>query len=67
MPDLPTLTVTQTQSDRMLAAYGTVANYKTWLAKAIKDYVAAAELQAFQEQHAAAYDALIAEIKSALP
>lgn len=39
MPTLPTVTVTQTQADRMLAAYGSVAAYKQWLVKQIKEYV----------------------------
>lgn len=39
MPTLPTVTVTQTQADRMLAAYGSVTAYKQWLVKMIKEYV----------------------------
>lgn len=51
MPDLPTLTVTQEQADRMLAAFGTVANYRTWLRNNIVSYVQAKELNALRIQH----------------
>jgi len=51
MPTLPTLTVTQAQADRMLAAYGvpgetqaqTIDRYKAWLTKQITDFVIAYE------------------------
>lgn len=39
MPDLPTLTVTDAQANRMLAAYGSVANYKLWLREKIIEHV----------------------------
>lgn len=39
MPTLPTINVTTAQADRMLATYGSVANYKVWLVQAIKEYV----------------------------
>jgi hypothetical protein len=47
MPDLPTLTVTQEQANRMIAAFGppggtteqAIANYKEWLKEAIIEYV----------------------------
>lgn len=43
MPMLPSIEVTQTQADRMLAAYGSIANYKQWLTQSIIDYVLADE------------------------
>ncbi len=43
MPDLPTITVTQAQADRMLSAWGSAANYKTWLKQMIIDYVLSQE------------------------
>lgn len=43
MPDLPTLTVTQAQADRLIAVFGDVAAYKAWLREALKGYVLAAE------------------------
>lgn len=39
MPTLPTLTVTQAQADRLLAAFGSVANYKEWLKQNLIQYV----------------------------
>jgi len=46
MPTLPTLTVTQAQADRMLAAYGSQSEYTSWLKNAIIDFVIAKENQA---------------------
>lgn len=43
MPALPTITVTDAQATRMLAAYGSPANYITWLTNAIIDYVTGSE------------------------
>lgn len=43
MPDLPTLTVTQAQADRCLAAYGTVENYRAWLRAQVRRYVLTSE------------------------
>ena len=39
MPTLPTLTVTQAQADRMLAAWGDTESYKVWLKEQIIKYV----------------------------
>lgn len=39
MPTLPTLTVTQEQADRMLAAYGSTTAYTDWLKNEIIDFV----------------------------
>lgn len=43
MPDLPTLTVTTAQAQRCLAAWGSVAAYKEWLADSVRRYVRGAE------------------------
>lgn len=43
MPDLPTLTITQSQADRCLAAWGSVAAYKAWLKGQVAGYVVAKE------------------------
>ena len=71
---LPTITVTDDQAARMLAAYGTVANYQTWLADSIIDFVLAAEMKKIDD---AAYivaqkaqadkDAAIAALVASLP
>ena len=44
MPNLPTVTVTQAQADRILEAFGgtvdiAVPAYKEWLTKSVRDYV----------------------------
>lgn len=49
MPTLPTVTVTQAQADRMLAAYGDVAGYKRWLVESIKTYVVEQEAKKIQD------------------
>lgn len=50
MPDLPTLTVTQAQADRMLAVFGTVEAYREWLRESIINHVLAEEEQVRVEQ-----------------
>lgn len=44
MPQLPTLTVTQPQADRLLAVFGDVAGYKVWLLASLKAKVMEAEM-----------------------
>ena len=39
MPNLPTIFVTDAQADRLLAAFGSVENYKAWLKATLIDYV----------------------------
>ncbi len=43
MPNLPTLTVTAEQADRLLAIFGDAEAYRAWLKDAIKTYVIAQE------------------------
>lgn len=50
MPTLPTITVTQAQADRMLAAYGDVATYKRWLADQIRQYVTQIETSRIRQE-----------------
>lgn len=50
MPDLPTLTVTQAQADRIVAAFGSVANYRTWLKEAVRDRVRNVEVEKIRAQ-----------------
>lgn len=45
MPTLPTLTVTDAQATRMIAAFGSAEAYRTWLKEQIIDYVVAKELE----------------------
>lgn len=39
MPTLPTITVTQAQADRMIAAFGSSAEYTKWLKENIVEFV----------------------------
>lgn len=54
MPDLPTLTVTTAQATRIQNAFPgatqaeRVESYKTWLRRAVKDYVVMHERQVLQ-------------------
>lgn len=48
MVALPTIEVTQAQADRVLAAYGSVANYRAWLRRGVVDYVVQFEMEAFR-------------------
>lgn len=50
MPTLPTLTVTQAQADRILAAFGDANAYKAWLKDRIVDFVATKEAQTRLDQ-----------------
>ena len=43
MPALPTLTITDEQAERCIAAYGSVAAYKTWLREQVSEHVLAVE------------------------
>ena len=49
MPQLPTLTVTDAQAQRMLAAYGSVDNYLEWLRSQIIEFVVSQEFIAAQK------------------
>lgn len=39
MPNLPTLTVTAEQAERLLAVFGDVDGYRAWLKDALKTHV----------------------------
>lgn len=70
MPELPTITVTDEQATRMLAAFGSAEAYREWLVEGIKDYVVTQERQAINQRYEEArqgeIDALVAslEVKS---
>jgi hypothetical protein len=67
MPDLPTLTVTTAQANRMLAAFGSAANYREWLRARIVDEVKRVETRSILVQADADQRAKAAEIDAALP
>lgn len=62
MPDLPTITVTDAQAVRCLAAWGSVAAYKSWLQGQVVDYVKGAERAAALADVLAAQQAALAAI-----
>lgn len=59
MPDLPTVTITDTQAARVLAAFGTIAKYRAWLRAQVTDAVR-------ERERAALIAAKNAEITSGL-
>jgi hypothetical protein len=63
MPTMPTIDVTQAQADRALAAFGSVANYKRWLADSVRDFVVNKERQAINLRHEQQRQAEIAQIE----
>jgi len=67
MPALPTLTVSQAQADRLLAAFGSVAAYKQWLKDSLVQYVIDAEnvskFDAVRQDQAASEADLTAQLK----
>jgi hypothetical protein len=66
MPTLPTLTVTQAQADRLLAAFGTVDQYKAWLKEQLINYVVSHESQATYQQATTTVEANEATLRSDL-
>lgn len=67
MPTLPTLTVTQAQADRMLAAYGSVDAYKEWLRDRIVAHVLQVEARALDEQANATKRQQLATLANSMP
>lgn len=57
MPQLPTLTVTDAQAARITTAYGSTANYKTWLKKELIAFVFDYEARQIQAQATTDIDA----------
>lgn len=66
MPDLPTLTVTQEQADRMIAAYGSVANYRAWLKQKIVAFVLDYEMAQQDQQYTAQRESFRAQARQEL-
>lgn len=44
MPELPTLTVSDAQAARLMAAFGSVVDYKAWLRRQLVDHVTRYEM-----------------------
>lgn len=68
MPNLPTLSVTNTDTwDRLMAAFNESAtDYKTWLREAVRAEVESRELQALQEAAQSTLQARRAELSGFL-
>lgn len=69
---LPTITVTDAQAARIIAAFGAdqtsaVANYTNWLTAGLIDFVLRHETRIVVEQNQAALEAAIASIVASLP
>lgn len=63
---LPTLTVTDAQAQRMLAAYGTTDNYKAWLRSQIIDFVKAYEVANNTQQMELQAQQIATDVETAL-
>lgn len=67
MPNLPTISVTQAQADRILAVFGDVTAYKEWLLQSLIGYVQQSELSKLRETQQQDFDKKRAEVRSSLP
>lgn len=78
MPDLPTITVTATQADRLLAAFnGQTADdgtsltaqqaYKRWLVEQLRAYVLRSEARTLDESHNVSKRAALEQVEAELP
>lgn len=61
MPTLPTFTVTDAQAQRMLAAWGSVSEYRRWLREQIAMYVSTHEANQTRQQNKADLEAQLVE------
>ena len=67
MVNLPTIDVSQAQADKALAAYGSIPAYKSWLTKAVRDFVIADVERIRDAADVTAKQALIAATLAELP
>ena len=72
MPNLPTVSVTQAQADRILVAFGVdqpsaVEAYKVWLIKELRAYVTERMKDKLSSDLAALEAAAYAEVAASLP
>lgn len=72
MPDLPTITVTQAQADRILLAFGgdqatAVPAYKRWLGETLRDHVLRKTVGDQNIINSTALQSLIESTSAALP
>lgn len=62
MPNLPTISLTQPQLERVIAVFGDAATYKRWLRGHLVDAVVAAEAKAIEARATAERNALVDEV-----
>ncbi len=67
MPNLPTITVTDTQLTKCVEAFTDAAGYKKWLKAAVRDEVMRRSARSLDEAHNAAKAAALADLDAALP
>jgi hypothetical protein len=68
MPSLPTIDdLTAAQATRVLAAYGSVAEYRVWLRAKVIEHVQKTELRALRATNRAAEAAAAEAVQGALP
>ena len=67
MPNLPTLTVTDTQLAKCVAAFTDAAGYRTWLKAALRDEVQRREARRLDEEANSAKAAALVALAAELP
>ena len=67
MPNLPTVTVTDAQLAKCVAAFTDAAGYKAWLKAALLDEVQRREARRLDEEHNAAKKAELVALAAELP
>lgn len=67
MPNLPSITVTDAQLAKCVAAFTDAAGYRTWLKAAVRDEVQRRTARALDEQHNTAKAAAMAALDADLP
>ena len=67
MPNLPSITVTDTQLAKCVAAFTDAAGYRAWLKAALRDEVQRRAARRLDEEHNAAKKAALAALDAELP
>ena len=67
MPNLPTISLTQPQLDRCVAAFTDAAGYRVWLKTALRDEVLRRESRRLDEAANTTKRAALAAMESELP
>lgn len=67
MPDLPTLTVSSAQAQRILATFGDAPTYRRWLAGQVRAAVLAHEAKTIDEAHVVSRTQKLDALSGTLP